>query len=301
MGSAIWPRTRIIFAMHHERIFVQGQWVEPHGQGRFDVIDAATEEIIGSVPKGDAEDAARAVEAARNAFAVWAATSPEDRAGYLQKIAEALGNRADAIGETISREVGMPLKLAKPIQAGLPITTFGSFARLIREAELEKQHGSSLIVKEPVGVVVAITPWNYPLHQVAGKVAPALAAGCTVVLKPSEVAPLSAFMLAEVCDEIGLPPGVLNVVSGDGPTVGEALVTHADVDMVSFTGSTRAGKRVGELAAQSVKRVTLELGGKSPNVILDDADLEKAVRAGVRGCYLNGGQTCSAFTRMLVP
>jgi aldehyde dehydrogenase (NAD+) len=178
---------------------------------------------------------------------------------------------------------------------------FGLYAQVLKDFAFEEQVGSSVVVREPVGVVGCITPWNYPLHQVAAKVAPALAAGCTVVLKPSEVAPLSAFILAEVIAEAQLPPGVFNLVSGDGPTVGEAIATHPQVDMVSFTGSTRAGRRVSELAAQTVKRVALELGGKSANIILDDADLGKAVKAGVQNCYLNSGQTCSAWTRMLVP
>src|SRR5947208_5796750 len=186
-------------------------------------------------------------------------------------------------------------------RGGLPTMDFNSVAQIVESFPFEEQVGSSLVVREPVGVVGAITPWNYPLHQIAAKVAPALAAGCTVVLKPSEVAPINAFILAEIIDEIGLPAGVFNLVTGVGPVVGEAIAAHPDVDMVSFTGSTRAGKRVSELASQSVKRVALELGGKSPNVILDDADLEKAVTAGVGACYLNSGQTCSALTRMLVP
>jgi len=287
--------------MNHEQFFVDGRWVTPHGKERADVVDAATEEVMGSIPLGNAQDVDDAVAAAKRAFGVWAATPVEDRAGYLQRLSQALAARADEIGDVISREVGMPRKLAKPIQAGLPIAVMGSYARILRETELETEMGRSLVVREPVGVVGAITPWNYPLHQVVGKVAPALAAGCTVVLKPSEVAPLSAWILAEVIEELGLPPGVFNLVGGDGPTVGEALVSHPDVDMVSFTGSTRAGRRVGELAAATVKRVTLELGGKSPNVILEDADLDKAVRRGVGACFINNGQTCSALTRMLVP
>src|SRR6266550_8981990 len=195
----------------------------------------------------------------------------------------------------------MPLRLAAMIQVGLPVAQVGNYAQVLRDFAFEEQVGHSLVVKEPIGVVGAITPWNYPLNQIVAKVAPALAAGCTVVLKPSEVAPLNAFVLAEVIDDAGLPAGVFNLVSGIGPVVGEAIAAHPGVDMVSFTGSTRAGKRVSELAAATVKRVTLELGGKSPNVILPDADLEKAVTAGVTNCYLNSGQTCTALTRMLVP
>jgi acyl-CoA reductase-like NAD-dependent aldehyde dehydrogenase len=205
------------------------------------------------------------------------------------------------IAETVAREVGMPIRMSTMIQAGLPAMVMGSYVQILKSFVWEDSVGNSTLVREPVGVVGCITPWNYPLHQVVCKVAPALAAGCTVVLKPSEVAPLSAFMLAEIIDEARLPAGVFNLVSGDGPTVGEAIASHPRIDMVSFTGSTRAGRRVAELASKTVKRVALELGGKSPNVILDDADLETAVRAGVTNCYLNSGQTCSAHTRMLVP
>jgi acyl-CoA reductase-like NAD-dependent aldehyde dehydrogenase len=195
----------------------------------------------------------------------------------------------------------MPVKLSQIIQAGLPKANFGIAAQEVQEFSFEERIGNSLVVREPIGVVGCITPWNYPLHQIALKVAPALAAGCTVVLKPSEVAPVNAFILAEVIDEAGLPAGVFNLVTGVGPVVGEAIAAHPDVDMVSFTGSTRAGKRVAELAAKTVKRVALELGGKSANVILDDADFQKAVADGVGKCFLNSGQTCTALSRMLVP
>src|SRR5207248_3559218 len=199
------------------------------------------------------------------------------------------------------REVGMPYGLCLRIQAGLPPVTFMSMPDTLELVQWEEEVGNSLVVREPVGVVGAITPWNYPLHQIAAKVAPALAAGCTIVVKPSEVAPLNAFVLAEIIEEVGLPAGVFNLVSGVGPVVGEAIAAHPDVDMVSFTGSTRAGRRVSELAAQTVKKVAVELGGRSPNVILEDADLERAVQSGIGECYLNSGQTCSALTRMLVP
>jgi len=195
----------------------------------------------------------------------------------------------------------MPLKMSSRIQAGLPIANFANYARILKDFIFEEKAGNSLVVREAAGVVVAITPWNYPLHQITLKVAPALAAGCTVVLKPSEVAPFNAFLLAEVCEAAGLPGGVLNIVTGTGAAAGEALVKHPGVDMISFTGSTRAGKRISELAAQSVKRVALELGGKSASVILDDADLAAAVKGTLNGCYLNSGQTCTALTRMLVP
>jgi aldehyde dehydrogenase (NAD+) len=284
-----------------DRLYVGGTWVTPDGSGTLEVVEASTEQPLGTIPEGTAEDARRAVAAAREAFDGWAATPVSERQRLLRAIADGLEARADEIARTVTAEVGMPLKLSRIIQAGLPIASFRMAADLLDEIALEEEAGSALIVRDPVGVVGAITPWNYPLHQVACKVAPALAAGCTVVLKPSEVAPLSAFILAEVVDGAGLPAGVFNLVTGVGPVVGEAIASHPDVDMVSFTGSTRAGKRVSELASASVKRVALELGGKSPYVILDDADLSKAVPNGVAKAFLNSGQTCSALTRMLVP
>ena len=284
-----------------DRLYVDGQWVAPSVTATIEVLGAATEEVIGRVPDGTSEDVDRAVGAARRAFGAWSATDRDERAKYLGRIGEGLQARMSDIATVVAQEVGMPVNLAMLIQAGLPVMTFGSMSELLPTFEFEERLGNSLIIREAVGVVGAITPWNYPLHQVAAKVAPALAAGCTVVLKPSEVAPLSAFILAEVVDAVGLPAGVFNLVSGTGPVVGEAVARHPEVDMVSFTGSTRAGRRVGELAAASVKRVTLELGGKSPNVILDDADLARAVPDGVAKAFLNSGQTCSALTRMLVP
>ena len=284
-----------------EKLYVNGEWIAPEGKGMLDVINSTTEEVMGRVPEGTVDDVNRAVAAARAAFDSWAATSAADRAAFLQKIAGSLAARQNEIAAIIASEVGMPLPLATMVQAGLPAMVMGTYSKLVADYSFEEQIGNSLVVKEPVGVVGCITPWNYPLHQVVAKVAPALAAGCTVVLKPSEVAPLTAFILAEIVEEVGLPAGVFNLVTGLGPIVGEALAAHPDVDMISFTGSTRAGKRVSELAAQTVKRVALELGGKSANVILDDADFEKAVRSGVSNCYLNSGQTCSAHTRMLVP
>jgi acyl-CoA reductase-like NAD-dependent aldehyde dehydrogenase len=284
-----------------ERIYLGGEWVASSGSASFEVIDASTEERFGQVPAGTPADVDRAVECAAAAFPAWSELGVDERAALLERVGTGLAARSARIAETIAREVGMPLKLATMIQAGLPAVVVANTAALARALDFEETVGSSLVVREPVGVVGCITPWNYPLHQVIAKVAPALAVGCTVVLKPSEVAPLSAFMLAEVIHEVGLPPGVFNLVSGDGITVGETIASHPKVDMVSFTGSTRAGKRVAELAAKTVKRVTLELGGKSANLILDDADLEQAVKAGVSNCTLNSGQTCSAWTRMLVP
>jgi aldehyde dehydrogenase (NAD+) len=256
---------------------------------------------MGRVPEGTPDDVDRAARAARAAFESWSRTSVDERAKYLSRVTEAIQSRMDEIATLVSGEVGMPKQLSLLIQAGLPMMSFMNTAQLLADYAFEEQVGNSLVVREPVGVVGCITPWNYPLHQLAAKVAPALGAGCTVVAKPSEVAPLNAFVLAEIFDEIGLPAGVFNLVTGYGSVVGEAIVSHPEVDMVSFTGSTRAGKRVSELAAQTVKRVTLELGGKSPNVILDDADFERAVVDGVSKAFLNSGQTCSALTRMLVP
>ena len=241
------------------------------------------------------------MKAARGALEAWSQTPVEKRAETLQKISDGLKARADELAKLIAQEVGMPIKLAGRIQAGLPIANFANYAKLVKDFKFEERVGNSVVVREPVGVVVAITPWNYPLHQIALKLAPALAAGCSVVLKPSEVAPFNAFVLAEVIEAAGLPKGVFNLVTGFGPQVGEALVRDPGVDMISFTGSTRAGKRISEVAAQGVKRVALELGGKSPSVILADADLAAAVKGTINGCYLNSGQTCTALTRMLVP
>ena len=285
-----------------QQLYIDGAWVPSTGTGTIDVIDANTEQVIGRIPEGTAADVDAAVAAAKAAFPAWAATSRDDRAKVLQALAEGLAARSEEIAEVISREVGMPLFYATLIQAGLPANNMAKHVEMLSSFAFEERIGNSLIVREPIGVVGAITPWNYPLHQIVCKVAPALAAGNTVVLKPSEVAPLNAFILAEIIDDAGVPAGVFNLVTGVGPVVGEAIASHPDVDMVSFTGSTRAGKRVSELGAQTVKRVHLELGGKSANIILDDADLERAIPPGVQfGCYLNSGQTCSALTRMLVP
>jgi acyl-CoA reductase-like NAD-dependent aldehyde dehydrogenase len=286
---------------NRDTLYIDGGWTPSTGSGTIDVTNSSTEEVMGHVPEGTPEDIDKAVKAAKAAFPAWAATSKEERGKYLQLITEGLQARMMDIANLVAQEVGMPINLSAMIQAGLPIMTFGSMAQIVDTFAFEEQVGNSLVVREPVGVVGAITPWNYPLHQIAAKVAPALAAGCTIVLKPSEVAPLNAFVLAEIVDEVGLPAGVFNLVTGLGPVVGEAIAAHPGVDMVSFTGSTRAGKRVGELASQTVKRVALELGGKSPNVILDDADLKRAVTDGVGKAFLNSGQTCSALTRMIVP
>ncbi len=287
-----------------DKLYIDGAWVPSTGSGAIDVFDSTSGEVIARIPEGTADDVDAAATAAHAAFESWSQTSPEERAKYCTRIAEGLGARVDEIATVITREAGMPKWLSSLVQAGLPINSFNTAAQLAESYEYETQVGNSLVVREPVGVVGAITPWNYPLHQIAAKVAYAIAAGCTVVLKPSEVAPVDAFILADVVHDAGLPGGVFNLVSGTGPVVGEAIAGHPKVDMVSFTGSTRAGKRVAEVAAQSLKRVALELGGKSANVLLDDLDdegFEKAVRDGIGKAYLNSGQTCTALTRMLVP
>src|SRR2546428_168936 len=284
-----------------DKLFIGGRWVAPSGKQMIDVHSAGPGEVMGRVPAGDARDVDAAVGAARRASESWSNTSADQRAEFLEKISANLRARADELAKTIAQEVGGQVRRAGRIQAGLPIANFANFAKLLKEFVFEERVGNSLVVREPVGVVAAITPWNYPLHQIALKVAPALAAGCTVVLKPSEVAPFNAFILAEAIEAAGLPQGVFNLVTGFGANAGEALVKHRDVDMISFTGSTRAGKRISELAAQSVKRVALELGGKSASVILDDADLATAVQGPVDGCYLNSGPACTAPTRRLVP
>lgn len=285
----------------YRQFFINGDWVAPRQGEMIDVFHSATEEVMGQVPSGGAADVDAAVRAAQAALPAWAALHPHQRRDYLAGIQQGLLARAGDIARTISAEVGMPIKLSERIQAGLPAAVLESYARLLDDYPFAEDVGNSLILKEPRGVVGCITPWNYPLHQIIAKLAPALAAGCTLVVKPSELAPLSAFMLAEIVREAGLPPGVFNLVSGYGTEAGEALVRHPGVRMISFTGSTRAGRRISELAAATVKRLTLEMGGKSPSLILADADLAKAVKTTVSSCFLNSGQTCSALTRMLVP
>ena len=283
------------------QFYIGGAWHAPAGSGAIDVHSPTDGALLATIPQGNAADALAAVTAARKAFGAWAATPPARRAELLKKIQEGLKARTDDIARTITLEMGMPYKLSQRIQVGSPTASFGMYARILGDFAFEEQVGHSKVVREPVGVVVAITPWNYPLHQIAAKVAASLAAGCTVVLKPSEVAPLNAFALAEIIHEAGVPAGVFNLVTGYGPEIGEALVTHPDVDMVSFTGSTAAGKRISQLAANTVKRVALELGGKSAGIVLDDANFAVAVKAVVGNCYLNAGQTCTAQTRLLVP
>jgi len=281
--------------------YISGAWHKAQNPAVLQVHDSTTEEVMATVPQGTADEAAQAVLAARAAFPAWSALSVEERCVYIDKIVAGLKARTDEMATAIAREVGMPIKMAKMIQVGGPIFNWGNAAKVARAFLWEEKVGNSLVVREPIGVVGCITPWNFPLNQITLKVAPALAAGCTVVLKPSEIAPVNAMILTEIIHAAGLPAGVFNLVNGLGPVVGEVLATHPEVDMVSFTGSTRAGKRVAELAAASVKRVTLELGGKSASVILPDADLAAAVKGTIGACLLNSGQTCSAHTRMLVP
>jgi aldehyde dehydrogenase (NAD+) len=284
-----------------DRFYIGGEWVEPVGSGTIDVVNAATEESLGRVREASRADVDRAVAAARTAFGPWSATPVEARTTLIQKLSDGLMARLPEIAVLVAQEVGMPVGSAGVIQAGLPALVASSYVEIARQFPFEENVVSSRVVYEPVGVVACLTPWNYPLHQAMCKVAPALAAGCTVVLKPSEVAPLSTFILAEVVDEAGVPPGVFNLITGYGRPAGEALVAHPDVDMVSFTGSTAAGRRVAELSARTLKRNALELSGKSAAIVLDDADLEEAVEACVRQAMLNSGQTCMAWTRLLVP
>jgi betaine-aldehyde dehydrogenase len=284
-----------------DKIFIGGAWVDSSGSGSIEVLDSSTEQPLGSVPDGSAEDVDRAVAAARAAFPAWAGTSRDERLRLLARAGELLAAREEEIAALISREVGMPLTLSVRIQVGLPLGVFASLKHVVEEITWEERIGNSLVILEPIGVVGAITPWNYPLYQAALKCVHAIAAGCTVVLKPSEVAPLDAYVFAEAFEAAGLPAGVFNLVMGRGPVVGEAMAAHPDIDAISFTGSTRAGTRVMAVAAETVKRVGLELGGKSANIILDDADLARAVPTGVAMCYTNSGQTCTAHTRMIVP
>ncbi|MBA9002682.1 aldehyde dehydrogenase family protein [Thermomonospora cellulosilytica] len=285
----------------YDALYIDGKWVAPAAPAFVDVLGAADATTIGRIPQGGPADVDAAVRAARGAFDGWAATPPGERGAVLTALHRALTARAEELAATIALEVGTPLKMARRVQVGAPLSVLASYAEMAAGYACERRVGNSLVVREPAGVVGAITPWNYPLHQVVAKVGAALAAGCTVVLKPADDAPLSVFMLMEAAHEAGVPAGVLNLVTGSGPVVGEAIAAHPDIDMVSFTGSTRAGTRVAGLAARTVKKVSLELGGKSANVILEDADLERAVRTGVNNAFLNSGQTCSAWTRMLVP
>ncbi|HVV18495.1 MAG TPA: aldehyde dehydrogenase family protein [Pseudonocardiaceae bacterium] len=281
-------------------IFVDGKWVEPTGDGAQPVVNPATEEVITTIPDASVADVDRAVRAAAAAFPSWSRSAVAERRAVVERAARSLAARSDEITSLITSAVGQPLHIARTAQTATSVADLDIIAEVIDDVRWQERIGNATVRYEPVGVVAAITPWNSPLHQVCIKVGAAIAAGCTVVLKPSEVAPLTAFVLTEALADAGLPPGVLNVVTGTGPVVGEALVTHPLVDMVSLTGSVRAGRRVMRLAADSLKRVALELGGKSPNVIFADTDVARAVSDGIDDAFRNSGQVCGGLTRMLV-
>ncbi|MEV4974205.1 aldehyde dehydrogenase family protein [Streptomyces scopuliridis] len=284
----------------HDGMYIGGEWRPAAGTDTIAVVNPADEQVIATVPAGTAEDVDAAVRAARAAFPGWAATPPVERAAYLTALRDAMMSRRDEIAATVTAELGAPLALSGKVHAGAPIAVAGSFAELAATYAFEERIGNSTVLLEPVGVVGAITPWNYPLHQIVAKAGPALAAGCTIVVKPAEDTPLTARLFAELVHEAGLPAGVFNLVTGLGPVAGQALADHEDVDLVSFTGSTAVGRLIGATAGAAVKRVALELGGKSANVILPSADLARAVHVGVANVMTNSGQTCSAWTRMLV-
>ena len=286
----------------YNKFYINGEWVEPAGRETIDVMNPATEEAFATISMGTAEDVDAAAKAARAAFPAWSQSSVEERKTVLQKIMAGIQARAGDLAAAITSEMGAPVGLANAAQVPSGLGHFAAVLPVLENYKFQETRGSTLIVKEAAGVCGFITPWNWPLNQIACKVAPALAAGCTIVLKPSEVAPINAYILAEIIDECGLPPGVFNLVNGDGPNVGAAISAHPEVDVVSFTGSTRAGREVARAAADGIKRVTQELGGKSANIILDDtADFGKAVFSGVLNCFGNSGQSCNAPTRMLVP
>ena len=290
-----------MYMITRDAIYVGGKWVPASGKEKIEVVNPATEEIIGTVPVGLEKDVDDAISAARSAFPSWSKSSIEERQGYLNAISAAISERGDEIAEVITSEVGTPINYSKMAMVGTPRVVARSYAKILDSFEWEEELRNSLIVKEPIGVVGMITPWNFPLHQIIGKVAPALASGCTMVLKPSKEAPLNAFILADIIHECGVPAGVFNLVSGHGRDIGNAISSHPDVDMISFTGSTSAGVSVSKAASESVKRVTLELGGKSANIILDDADMPKAAKMAVYSCFNNSGQECSSLSRLLIP
>lgn len=286
---------------HALQFYYDGQWVAPLGTRTLDVINPATEKACATIAMGNAQDVDRAVASARKAFPAWSVSTREERLAVLERILVVYKKRSEDMAQAISQEMGSPIARARDSQTWAGMAHLEEMISALKTYVFDEQRGNMLITREPVGVAGLITPWNWPMNQIMCKVAPALAAGCTLVMKPSEVAPLSALVFSEIIEEAGLPPGVYNMINGDGPEVGEAIARHPDVDMVSITGSTRAGAAVAKLAADTVKRVHQELGGKSPNIILPDADFEDAVRRGVKGCFSNSGQSCDAPTRMLVP
>jgi len=283
------------------KFYIDGAWVEPTDPQPFDVINPANEQVIGQIMMGNETDVNNAVAAAKKAFETFSQTSVQERLDLLDTIIGVYQKRIGEVAETITAEMGAPAWLSSAAQAAMGIAHLSTAREILANFEWQKTKGATMIVREPVGVCGLITPWNWPINQIACKVAPALAAGCTMVLKPSEVAPLNAALFAEILDEAGVPAGVFNLVNGDGLNVGDAMSRHPDIDMMSFTGSTRAGIMVAKSSADTVKRVAQELGGKSANIILDDADFNEAVAQGVQSCFMNSGQSCNAPTRMLVP
>ena len=284
-----------------DRLYIDGEWVLPAGQARSTVIDPSTEEPIAEIALGDEQDVATAVAAARRAFETWSVSSPQSRATLLDRVHRLILERAESFAQAISQEMGSAISVARAAQVPIAAEHVRVARDLAGSYPFVTHRGSTAILREAIGVCGLITPWNWPLYQITAKVGPALAAGCTIVLKPSELSPLSAFLFAEVMHDAGVPAGVFNLVNGAGPEVGAALATHPDVDMISITGSTRAGVLVAQAAAPTVKRVAQELGGKSPNVILPDADLARAIPAAVAAGLRNVGQSCSAPTRIMVP
>lgn len=284
-----------------KELYIGGRWTAPESGEEIAVVDSGTEDVMGTVPLGGPGDLEAAVAAARTAFPTWSATPMPERVAALHALADGLAARTDELAELMSREVGTPIAVSRRVQVGLAVDVLRSIADIAADYPLESRIGTSLVIRQAVGVVGAITPWNYPLYQLAAKLAPALAAGCTTVLKPAGAAPLAAFALAEILAELDLPPGTVNLISGPGHAIGELLAGHPDVDLVSITGSTDAGVSVAAAAARTVKRVTLELGGKSAFILLDDTDLAAALPVAVRSCFVNNGQTCSALTRLVVP
>ena len=285
----------------YKRFYINGEWVDASHRQSMDVINPAMEQPFASIALGTADDVDAAAKAARAAFDSWSQSSRDERLAVLDKILAGIKERSEELAQAISKEMGAPISFARTAQVGTALGHFSTARKILADFEFEEARGTSQIVKEPVGVCGFITPWNWPLNQVSCKVAPAIATGCTMVLKPSEQSPVSAMILAEIIADAGLPAGVFNMINGDGPDVGAPISSHPEIDMVSFTGSTRAGRLVSKAAADTIKRVTLELGGKSANIILDDADFPKAVGGGIFGCFGNSGQSCNAPTRMLVP
>jgi len=283
------------------RFYIDGKWVDPTRTNDLEVINPANEEPIATISLGSPPDVDRAVEAAKRAFESYSETTVQERLALLTRIVEVYKSRTEEMAQTISQEMGAPISLSRAAQAPAGLAHLLEIIKVLTHFKFEELHDSTLMRKEPIGVCGLITPWNWPMNQIVCKVAPALAAGCTMVLKPSELAPLSAYLFTQILHKAGLPPGVFNLINGDGPTVGAAISSHPDIAMVSFTGSTKAGVAVASAAAPTVKRVTQELGGKSANLILDDADLVNAVEEGVRACFRNSGQSCNAPARMLVP